>query len=338
MTTEINATPATITLTDSRDFTRTEGGITQQITLGKGKRVAYRQERTDTHVIHIASYTDSDGKVWVSEVRKARQSQDVPAPSAATAAAKEATAETAANAVEAIISKRTLAMDKIENSALQLEALTKALSGKVHQLNYYIAEGCRINNPSHILRRHGFRLDGSNWVITAEGLESPAVQEIIKTWDDYRANRLPNEPALRYWIIDWTPEQLSKVKEAAKEQLAEELKDLHSSLIARIDNAAQTLQKAQEAFAEVEAAGGPVTEKDRAKAENARNGSIRSAIKEACERFEMCLLGAELFDDTGDIKSLIQSHRDAIRTEALAADAELKARGVKGVKIPASIA
>ncbi len=160
---------------------------------------------------------------------------------------------------------------------------------------------------------------------------------------------------MRKWVVPYTKEQLEAQRESAKEQMAEALRACHTALLERIDKASENLRKAQDAL---DAAGplGPLglplppeeqpTEdpelagaraKARSKIDNAYNGAVRDSLRDACERFESCLKGAELFDDTGSLDHLFGALRDVLKAQAGAANAMLAAKGRKLVEIPQSV-
>lgn len=372
--------PKTIQLRNTRTFTRTDAdGWTLDITLPAGKTVEYRREQQGNEHIHIATYVDSDDVVWTSEERTpiSPTRAVVPTPtlvalaapippsappvgvpvapvvqtpqstpqSKETASALQATGQVASAAIS-ITAMRSLAVaDSEEGAVRRLAAIADALVGDVYQVNYYIPTvlSDRVDNPSRIFRRHGFRLDGSNWVFTAKGLEAKPVQKVIREWEtmtplkgvgvpwDSSVAGKPIDIRVRYWVIKYTRDQLAQMRDMAQTQLADELQKTHRSLIERIDSAAKDLETAR---AELPA---DATQWDRAKLESANSGRIRATVTEACERFTMCLKGAEIFDDTGSLDALFGAVRDAIRTQALAVNATLRARRAKGVDVPTEI-
>ncbi len=339
----------------------------KKLTLPMGKSYNYRCEKTQTEVIHIATYVDGDGAVWVNEVRKpivhtgcdfcnpspctclskrGKPVVVVSKPNAQTVSMMNATAVSAANAITSRSVSGPVAVigdesDLGEANVRKLQRVAEVLRGDVYQVNYYIPTSLNVENPSKIFRRHGFRLDGSNWVFPQKGLESKAVQQVLKEWDGLvpvnEQSTLPgfsSKTTVRYWVIKYTNEQLSAMRELAQSQLADELQKTHRSLIERIDSASQRLKEVQEA---TEIDGKTVTAKDRDKADNTYNGAMRSIVQEACERFEMCLKGAEIFDETGDLNALFGAVQDAIYVQALAANAMLRKKCVKTVAIPKSV-
>jgi hypothetical protein len=258
-----------------------------------------------------------------------------------------ATAKAAHGALSAIAQRQIKSLDKDEANVRRLDAVAKALCVDVYQVNYYIPSALsdEVDNPSRIFRRHGFRLDGSNWVFPEEGLVHKDVQAVMREWDAVKKEGVVSawelthagqlvEIRVRYWVVKYTREQLAAMREAAQTQLADELIRTHTSLIKRIDDAAKRLEEAQAALAEDAAA----TDSDKAKAVYSHTGCLRATVNEACERFAMCLKGAELFDDTGSLDSLFGAVRDAIRVQAAAVNATLQARGVKTVTLPAAVA
>ncbi len=280
-----------------------------------------------------------------------------PAPvSAQTAAAVEATSKSAAHAVNVIAASRTHCNGD-EKKIRGLARAAEMLRGDVYQVNYYIPASLNseVENPSRVFRRYGFRLDGSNWVFPQHGLESRQVQKVLKDFDAIIAGYPPvdelptdddydplidedEEPSdeggdgeLDYWVVKYTAEQLAQMRESVHRRLAAELRKTHRSLIKRIDAAAQYLSQAQDELPP------EATAKDREAIDGRYNARIRSTITEACERFQMCLLGAEIFDDTGSLDALFEARREAIAIRALAANAMLASKHVKTIAVPASI-
>lgn len=358
-----------IKLTADREFTRTDAdGWALHCTVSAGQEVYYERLDTVTETIRIATYIDEVGDAWVSEVREPRQVKPVPvngtapttsgesrprpvqpaapvvsappasAPSLATQHAMRATAEAAGMAASTLAARQTHAADSQERRVRRLERVNQILAGGISQLNYYIPDSLKKDypNPSRIFRRHGIRLDGSNWLFPTAALQHDDVRAVLETWSSMLPIDLgtltldtPVKPRVRHWVTPLTREQLAPMRESAQEQLAEELREVHISLITRIDSAAERLREAREA---VDATPGS---NDRAEASH--NAALRATIAEACERFGMCLRGAELFDDTGALDSLFCALKDAIRTQTLAVNATLRARRVKQVTLPSDI-
>lgn len=351
--------PQDYTLKETTTFSRTEGdGTIRTLDLPKGKKVTHRRKTTDTEIIDQVSYIDADGRKWIS---RKRRPIDPPAPTAAgavaaafaaktdppvsahTQAVAAATAATAKHAVDTLAARGGVTLvtaDDAEAKAQEIKVrrlakIAEMLSGEVYQVNYYIPSDCDIANPSPIFRRHGFRLDGSNWVFPQKGLESKEVQRVFKCWDSLTTKQVPGSvpgtmsaKRVRYWAIKYTKEQLAEMRDLAMSQLADELQKTHASLIQRIENAAKTLDEAMAAA---------TTAGDRHKAEAVHNGSLRGTIREASERFEMCLKGAEIFDDTGSLDALFAAVADAIQAQAKGANATLRARQVKQVAVPDAV-
>lgn len=347
------------TLKSNQTFRRQRNdGSWQQCTLPKGKSVDWHWEEVGPNLVNTFTYTDSDNYVWTAVVTI--PNVNAPAAPAAVAApvksatngALAATAQTAAHAVAATVRSAPVRDDEKddvyvnEQRIRRLAKVAEVLSGKVYQINYYIPTRMADKvGMAHcrIFRRHGFRLDGSNWVMPAKGLESKAVQKVLRDWDAFSTAEEDGEGGLsgftfkvrvRYWVIEYTQDQLAKMRDLALSQLADELRKTHCSLIKRIDTAAESLKKAQE---ELAAKGIKATARDRDAVENKYHGALRATVREACERFEMCLRGAEIFDDTGSLDSLFGAVRDSVRTQALAVNAYLRAKRVTTVQVPESI-
>ncbi len=193
-----------------------------------------------------------------------------------------------------------------------------------------------VQATSRVFRQAGgFHLDGSNWIFDEKGLNSKLVQATFGRWaqtipisQTWQLAGFTSTRKIRWWITELSPEQINSMKLVAQDQLAEELIGVHRSLIERIDSAATCLKDAQDAA---------VTAKDTDKADNSYNAKIRDIIRDACETFESCIKGAEIFDDTGSLDALFGAVRDAIKTQAAAVNAALRAKRVKTVALPIAI-
>jgi hypothetical protein len=333
------------TLTRATTFVR-EGdhgpNHSRRLTPQPGEIVQYERTEDDTHVIHTVR-TRRDGYNWRNQQRLPKPAKAAPVkaplPSHGAQAAQHATARAAKHAVTALVDKQIAGADQEETHVRRLSKVADTL-GDVFQVNYYIPSALddEVSNPSRVFRRHGFRLDGSNWVFPVEGLEHPAVREVFAEWDamvpkeeESGVGGFVTRTKVRYWVIKYTKEQLSQMRELAQSQLADELQKTHRSLLARIESASNDLRAAQDALPD------DATERDRDRLESGYNGRLRATIQEACERFEMCLKGAEIFDDTGSLDALFGAVRDAIRARALAVNSLLAGKGVKTVRIPNTI-
>lgn len=249
-------------------------------------------------------------------------------------AAYDETARSVGNAIAAIAAKGVYATDSEERTVRELDRRRAILSGTVWTLNYYIPSegpGSEVENPSRALRRHGFRLDGSNWIIGEAGLNHPTVQAALRQFTEWQRPEGYTGRRPQRWLYALTPDQLAAQKEVAQEQLAHALQEAHKSLINRIASAAADLEEARETL------DATATQRDRDALDNAHNVRVRAAVTDACERFESCLKGAEIFDDTGSLDALFASTRDAIRTQAALVNAGLRKQRVKQVKVPATI-
>lgn len=281
----------------------------------------------------------------------------VSAPSAPTPAAvasvqtgTQHTTTAVGSAVSAIARRQERAVDTQENRVRSAARAVQMLSGTVYQLNYYIPDVLRdkVPNPSRILRRHAYRLDGSNWVIPEAGLHHKDVQAALALFNVMPVETpsgldgFPNRVRADYWHTPYTPEQLATMREKEQERLRQGLLDTHTSLIERIESASTALRTAREALDKADEEsrqgnGAGSTERDRAKLDNTYHGALRATINETCERFLMCLRGAELFDDTGSLDALFGAVRDAIAVQAAAVNATLRAKKVKTVALPTEI-
>ena len=283
-----------------------------------------------------------------------------------------ATAQDVAYAAGVIIARDERGYDPTERDILRSEKIIEALGGRVFQVNYYIPSSLndRISNPAKIFHRHGYDLDGSNKLLTEKGLNDPEVVELFAFWTEFNKKQMesaepvppgenpllyPDPPTVGFWVVEYTAQQLAAMREAERVQLARKIREAHTSLITRIDHAAQALEEAQKALESSPQVGelgvalppeeqtqeSPETEAARAKArariDNNYNGCVREALRDAIERFESCLRGAELFDDTGKLDHLFAALRDVVKAQAISVNAMLAAKGRKLVEVPASI-
>lgn len=338
-----------IKLSKTTTFRRTGPGGEQLLVVPAETTVLYERRETAAAVLHVATLT-RDGYLWTSTVtmpKAAAPAAGCPAPK--TAALLNQTAEKTAEAVAVIVGKHAKAVDATEKKVRNLDGVVKVLGGRVYTVNYYIPICLNklIPNPARIFARHGYSLDGSNKLLTEEGLNHPDIQEVFAFWNDFNRKQLENAPALpeganpllyasppvvEFWITENTPEQMAAMRETSRNALARAIREVHTSLITSIDNASETLKKAQEEM------GPEPTEKEAAAADDKCNGNIRQAIRAACEKFESCLKGAEMFDDSGSLDDLFDALRDSIQTQAAAANAVLAAKGRKQVELPPTVA
>jgi hypothetical protein len=348
---------AKITLKNATTFSRFNGasGKVVNMTLPAGEEVNYERTQDGAEHVHTVTVT-RDGYKWTA-TRRTPVSAPVapqlvaaatPKHSAQTDEAMKDTAHTAGAAFAAVAGKQVAGIvNAREREAKKAIKLFKLLSGKIYTVNFYIpvAWNDKCPNPTYVFDQlAAFHWDGSHWYFTEEGINDPRFQEVKAHWDRVRSQAAPGERKMRYSIVEWTPGQIAAEKEVAQEAMAEKLQDAHTSMLEQIDNAYKRLGEAQAELDKAEAEGASVTERDRAKLIDARNGALRGAIRSACNRFEMALRGAEMFDTNDVVDDLFHSTRDAIAAAALAVNAVLTAqrtgtgRPVKGVDVPDIIA
>ena len=174
--------------------------------------------------------------------------------------------------------------------------------------------------------RFGFRMSLSCWTLSEEMLNNPTVQRLL---DHYRRCGMRK---LR--IIPWHPEAGAQIRKIAEEELMEEVRRQHTALIQGIDNADIALRNAQEELERRAEEGQEVTEKDRARVQSKRDSAIRGRLKEAIYDLESAIKSAELFDETENVRDLLNGLRAAIRSRASSFNAEMEARGGRLATLP----
>ncbi len=340
------------TLKSAQTFTRNNSN--QTVRVESGTVVQREQTETATHTIHQFRIT-RDGSYWYATVTipKPVTATPVPVPDPTPApvlvAAKSNHVSNAVNATAKQTSKQVLAIaqkeglnvitgDSDELKVRRLQRIHEVLAGEVYSVNYYIPSRlAKKVGQKHIaiFRRHAFHLDGSNWIFSAKGLEAKEVKEVLAFWDQMKP--IENEGGipgfrsrtkLQYWIRPCTKDQLAREKEQVMEQLSEALQETHRKLIKRIDGAYKALQEAQEAL-------GPNPSSNAMNEVQQQHATrYRSIITDACTRYESCLRGAEIFDDTGSLDAMFEALREIVYVRALACNAMLQAKALKEVKIP----
>ena len=355
------------TLKSAQTFRRMNSkGDVFTLRVDAGTVVKHERTETDTAFVHIFCHT-YDGYRWESRMETPKVpeaatptngngthsgavAEDAPVEtpkavhSTVVQSAIADTAKSVHSAVDNMTARQRHAVDGQEDHIRRLDKVVKVLSGNVIQVNYYIPSDMNDVAPSPcvIFRRHAVHhWDGSNWLFTEEGLNHKEVQEVFKVWDSLKPIEKPStlgpqfkrRKRVRYQIVPYTKDQLAQDKDAAVEQLSEALQEMHASLIQNIDKASETLKKAQE---ELTAKLG-ATAKDFDKVDNTYNATLRSNVRSACATFELCLKGAELYDDTGSLDALFGAARDALATTAMGVNALLAAKNVKTVAVPETI-
>lgn len=315
--------PQTITLKKPTTF---RAGWRTRI-LPPGTQVHYSRTETETTVLHVARI-EMNGETWESEISVEKPPQSAPEPTeppAPSLPAPQSAPENTATETAYGIARTIAKQDRTGEAAARLDRLDRALSGRVYLFTYDIPDRLKDEcpNPSDLLKPIGYRINLSCWVVTEQVLQGPIVKGLQEHWDSVPAitetftlDGIAYEEriAVSHHAILFDASQLSKMREMARDQLAKELRNLHRSLIERIDRAADTLQKARNALEQAESGGTEVTEKDRERAENAYLNAFRAAVRDSITDLEAAIECAEIYDDLGSLPDLIAGVRAAVNS------------------------
>jgi hypothetical protein len=182
----------------------------------------------------------------------------------------------------------------------------------------------RVENPASYFRGIGIHLDGSNWLMTKEALESDTVQDFLSTMDEYKDFIGGQGESPAYWDTHIREEEYQKFLTIAERKFMEYVRNLHTSLINCIGSADESLRTAQNS-----PEWASMTEKQRNTAEAYRNNRVRSRIKKADEELADAIKCAEAFDMTENLENLLAGLRAAIRSQRESFNAIAASRNIK---------
>ena len=191
----------------------------------------------------------------------------------------------------------------------------------------------RIPSPAGDFYSVAINLDGSNWFMTEEGLNSPVIQRFFALTQEYADFRGGRGKGARAWAVKQDKEESVKLVEWAMEELRCYLVQLHSSLIANIATADEGLKKAEQRWQETLAKGGQVSDKDTTTEWAKRNNRVRSELKSAADKLNEAIAVAEKYDATECVEDLFVALRAAIRAHELAFNTVAVERGVRGSNV-----
>lgn len=197
-----------------------------------------------------------------------------------------------------------------------------ACNEQQYLLQYDIPDAAGIPNPSWQLWHHGFRMTKSCWVLPESHMNHPTIERLIREW---------KAGGSKVRIVPFSDSAKAQIKDMAAEELAEELRRQHNSLLERLDSAEKAYQKALAAFADTEGQGGEVTDKQRLNAERAKDNTKRALLRECEKHFKAALASAELYDVTGNVQDLLMAQREAVKANTAAFNEEMRAKGSKQV-------
>lgn len=232
---------------------------------------------------------------------------------------------------------------EIENArelpeANELERLQRACKtlegGELVALTYDIPDCLKREcpNPSWLLWFFGFRFNKSCWYLPRASLETRCMKNLLSQWAQYPNTSTTDEPnGVECDIIRQHPEEMAKIRKIARNRLERRIREIHTSLITRLDDADKRLQEAQKAHEQSRLNNTPPTTQEEARAILQRDGSVRNTIRSASDDLDAAISCASLFDDSEEIKDLLNGLRHAIRSHKNAQNAILEARGVKTI-------
>lgn len=186
-------------------------------------------------------------------------------------------------------------------------------------------------DPAAALWEFGIPFTQSVWVMTEEQLQSPKMQNLLKSWDRWAKGNKHGAPEwMEYHITPVHPRAIATMRDIAADRLATMLREVHTSLITRIDNAHAAWQLAQVEFDKAEKT---TTWQERQKAEASRCNKIRAVIREAADDLNNAIRRAEDFDERGGIEDLISGLRLAIRSSVNSFNAHAATKNVAKVHV-----
>ena len=188
----------------------------------------------------------------------------------------------------------------------------------------------RIPSPADDFRKVAINLDGSNWFMTEEGLNSPHVQKYFALFRKYADFRGVSGKGPRGWDVEQSEKQSQKLVEWAMEELRHYLVRLHTSMIKAIDKAEGDFQATEKKWQARLLEGGQVTDKETTAAWSERNNRVRSELKEAAECLAQAVALAEKYDATECVEDLFGALRQAIRAQRIEFNKLAERLGVKG--------
>lgn len=332
------ATTQKITLKGKTTFTCKHSNATLVVTREAGTEVDYSRTEDATHVIHTAS-VECNGRVYTSVKRVAKDVQ----PTNGTIKAVANTSSGAMAAAARTAGKEVKGVDDMERRVTQQQRVVKELTGNLYQVNYYIPEQLDhlVPNPSPIFRRHGVRLDGSNWIMTEAGVNHPDVQAVFAHMRAVAAEHTVRvrsrfgyveTTTVEHWTVPYHPAVVEQFRKMAEDKLAKEIIAIHTSLIERLEKAAKRLDEANAKLPP------DATQNDRDALQEAYLASVRGTVNNATKCFADAIKAAESFDETENLSDLFEGVRQAIRAEGLAQNAKLAAAGRKTAKLPEEVA
>lgn len=211
-------------------------------------------------------------------------------------------------------------LDSQERELSRLEQISNDLKEPFYLLSYDIADNSGCPNPSGRLWHLGFRKQLSVWGITHRGLMDPRMQALATEWNEY---------GITWDIIRQHDDERAKFYSWARHKLEEHVRELHTSLIDRLDGAAKRYDKAKAALEELVAKGEVPNAREWERLIERREDNVRGALKDASDALAAAIECAQRFDDTEDTQQLLKAYRHAVRSAALSHNKEMDAKKAK---------
>jgi hypothetical protein len=228
--------------------------------------------------------------------------------------------------------------------AARQAVIAKLGTAPLYLLIYDIPEALNSEcpNPSPAFWGHGFRLNKSCWVMSAEALESDDVQAVLRHWDSIEPVQERVHPDLpytravgvEYHTIEFAASQVKKIQAIARRELERFLVRIHTSLIERMFSAEERLRAAEAAFAtRVEAGDPPATEQEQAALQSRYDSAVRALLRDAQNNLVAALESAQAFDTTEDLADLFRAVRAAVAAELTTFNARMVLAGRRQVEV-----
>lgn len=168
-------------------------------------------------------------------------------------------------------------------------------------------------SPCNLLWRYGFRTTLSVWVLPKSSLEAQEIVDLRTLW---KANDI------KVRVMKYDESEVAAIKEMAREELEGEIRRAHTALIDNIAAADDRLKEAMNIM-------GPISPATLDKAEEYRDNQVRTHIKKAGEHLINAISCAELFDNTENVKDLLDALREAVNSQRSSFNVRMYAKGRK---------
>lgn len=193
--------------------------------------------------------------------------------------------------------------------------------GGLYQVNYYIPvelsvtdrdhgiNEIRCPSPASVFYAHAVHLDGSNWLFTKEGLDSPAVKWFFDNWEEHKDFRGREHRGPEGWVVRYHDDEIENLVRKAEKRICDRIRELHTALITNISSADEALKKAQDAF------DANTSQNEQSKVFAQRQNKVRAILKKKAEELDQAIQAAERYDMHEDLSDLFSGLRSAIRSQ-----------------------